>query len=111
MTPKEINIELAKQEGWTQIHEYEGKTFGIVPDAEMMDSQGADNRYYEIPNYCEDLNAVQRVIEKMYTVGFSRLKLAGELEKVVKRPLWGCFDVTAMEKCKMILGCLKIETE
>jgi hypothetical protein len=51
MTPKEINIELAKLEGWTEIHEYEGKLFGIVSDAEMMDSQGADQVYCEVPDY------------------------------------------------------------
>lgn len=44
-------IKLAEAKGWTQIHEHEGKLWGIVPNADELDSQGALERYYEIPEY------------------------------------------------------------
>jgi hypothetical protein len=103
MTPKEINIELAKLDGWTRIHEHKGQTFGIIPNAEMMDGQDAPSQYFQIPNYYEDLNEIHRLIKDSYSLGYSRLLFSEYLGKVVKRPGWALFDAESSERCEALL--------
>jgi hypothetical protein len=56
-------IAIAEACGWTQVKarpnsHYHEVLCGLVPDADMMDSQGADKHYFKIPDYLSDLNAM-----------------------------------------------------
>ncbi len=57
-TTEEKRIAIAEACGWTTVHENRGKIVGFVPDSEMMDSQGADEMLFEVPDYFKDLNAM-----------------------------------------------------
>lgn len=64
MTNEEQNIAIAKWLGWTSITKTH-HLLGIVPDAEMMDSQDADITLVPIPDYGSDLNAMHEAELKL----------------------------------------------
>lgn len=89
-------IELAKRDGWTQIHEHGGKLWGIVPNAEEFDSQGALENYYEIPDFngemtLDEFRAATPKIQADYLA--KKLELDDEYrEKVRKVMEWAKKD-------------------
>lgn len=63
MKPKAQRIAIAEAGGWTEVkirQDHNGHEIlcGLVPDAEMMDSQGADVIFCSVPDYLNDLNAM-----------------------------------------------------
>lgn len=65
MTLDEQRIAIAEWMGWTNIVHDNEELFGLVPDCEMMDSQGADVIRVLLPNYPLDLNAMHEVEQEL----------------------------------------------
>lgn len=70
MTDLEINKSIASILGWKDIHEVKGILYGIIPDADEYDSQGALEKYFEIPDFSNDLNAMH-IAEKYVMCEYS----------------------------------------
>jgi hypothetical protein len=60
MNPEQQRIKIAEACGWTEVHTSGpmNNLCGIVPNAELMSSQGADEVYCHIPDYLSDLNVI-----------------------------------------------------
>ena len=63
MTPEAQRIAIAKACGWAQIKlrlkkDYDTVWSGVIPNAGEFDSQGALENAFELPDYLNDLNAM-----------------------------------------------------
>lgn len=83
MTPQEQRIALAEWDGWTNVAVRLGTVSGFVPDSEMLDSQGAKNQYFEIPDY--DLNAVHELEVRLIKKGAWYPAIKSQLEFICTR--------------------------
>lgn len=100
MTPEAQRIAMATLDGWSDFRRdltnpdllLGSKSYGHLGREEL-----------EVPRYLTDLNAAHAVLWAVYDQGYSRLKIAQSLNRVVGRPTWGCFDATAGQMTETIL--------
>lgn len=118
MTNKEINIAIAKACGWGDVREtfLPGLTIGIPPTNENLTTTcifeytpGVD--YYQIKDYCNDLNAMREAEQKMWGINWElRYEFIDKLAKVID-PINGyrmqegidLLDATARQRAEALL--------
>ena len=85
MTHTEVNTAIAEFCGWDGLHKNDdGDWCGLIPDAEMMDSQGAGQLNFPIPSYTTDLNEMHEA-EKLLTFDQFHITYKGLLQSITEQ--------------------------
>lgn len=114
MNKTEQIIKLAQFEGWTNLRVHKGKVWGTVPDAKELDSQGALENFYEVPDYFNDLNAVHRLEKKLLfsrrQIYYNRLRMGSSkgLDGMVVTPEY-CIMATAERRAEAMIETLEAQ--
>jgi hypothetical protein len=65
---EELNLQVAKEWGWTEIMSLNGQTIGIPPECDYQEYFGTANTTQPtkrpIPNFVEDMNDAWRIVKK-----------------------------------------------
>lgn len=65
---EELNLQVAKEWGWTEIMSFNGQTIGIPPECDYKEYFGTSNTSQPtkrpIPNFVEDMNDAWRIVRK-----------------------------------------------
>lgn len=122
MTDEEINIAIAQVCGWEEIGKYD-PCRGISPqwkDARAFDGSPLDPPIWDIPDFCNDLNAMHEAELLLYKTNRSPKNYTQNLKKVIclhagtKKAIMDfdiCITSTARQRAEAFLKTLKIWSE
>lgn len=121
MNKENQRIAIAKACGWTNIT---SDFYGTVPNADELDSQGALENLYQIPDYLNDLNVIhgaEKVLTKseysspLGTAAFEDDSFAGWLHRIMVRraeaPNFRIYSASAAQRAEAFLRTLNLWEE
>lgn len=117
MTEEEINIEIAKFMG-LDVRLFKSEHMGKMTEAyllyEKLEKSGIDLPMGPLPDYCNNLNLVYEVEEKLYkyldeSINKSRGNYLIKLESLMRYgfPLTDIIHASALNRCKAIILTIK----
>ena len=104
-------VKIAELCGWTNIHNVDGKLWGIIPYAEEFDSQGALENSYEIPNYpdkLDDMHEAENILNAYQKHKYTLL-VRGDYASV--ESMWILLSDTAAQRAEAFLKTFNLWEE